>query len=115
MSRVFGINFDKLLIVIDRVGKAWNKSEYERLISRPRKRAIGGGRKYKFKTIEEKILLVLTFYRYNMTYELLGIMFSLDASNVTRLINKMSKIFEEAIDPEMKSYLEEAKKESEKC
>ena len=99
--------------LVKRIEKIWDKKEFDRLNNKKRKRAVGGGRKYKL-SIELKVLLILMFYRQNITHEMLGIIFGLDASNVTRLINKMLPIFEQAADPQLKTYLQQAKKDSKK-
>lgn len=111
-ARIFGIKLDKFLMIVGKICYIWDEAERKRLENKKRKRAIGGGRKYKLKSIEEKILLLLMFYRHNMTHEILGVIFGLDTSNVTRLINKMLPIFEKAVDPKLKKYFINAKKDS---
>ena len=113
-TRITGIKFEKFEILVVRSKNIWNQVEQKRLCSRQRKRAIGGGRKYKLESIESKVFLMLMFYRHNITHELLGFLFDLDASNVTRLIAKLSPIFEKAADPKLKTWLLKAKKFSEK-
>lgn len=113
-ARIFGIKQDKFLILVERMQKVWIKTEAKRLGNKIRKRAIGAGRKYKLDSIQEKTLLTLMFYRHNVTHEVLGFIFDLDASNITRLINKMLPIFEQSADPALKSYFENTKKYSEK-
>jgi len=113
-TRITGIKFEKFEILVMKSKNLWNEAERKRLCSRPRKRAIGGGRNYKLESIEVKVLLMLMFYRHNITHELLGFLFDLDASNVTRLIAKLSSIFEKAADPTLKTLLSQAKKLSEK-
>jgi len=113
-ARTFGIKLNVFLVVVEKIETAWNKAEQNRLNSKKRNRAIGGGRKYNLESIEEKVLLVLMFYRHNITHEILGFFFGLDGSNVTRLLNKILPIFEEAIDPRLKNYLQQAKKDSTK-
>ena len=113
-ARIFGLKLDKFSVLVERIRVAWDQNELLRLNKKKRTRAIGGGRKYKLKKIEEKVLLILMFYRHNVTHEMLGAIFGLDSSNVTRLINKMLPIFEQAADPRLKTYLLKAKKYSEK-
>ena len=113
-ARIFGVKLDKFLVLVERMRVIWDKKELLRLSNKNRKRAVGGGRKYKLKRIEEKVLLILVFYRHNMTHEILGAIFGLDASNITRLINKMLPIFEQAADQQLKTYLQHAKEYSEK-
>ena len=113
-TRTTGIKFGKFELLVSRAMILWNTAEQKRLNNKARKRAIGGGRKYRLETMELKIFFMLMFYRHNITHELLGLWFNLDASNVTRLIGKLSLIFEEAADPSLKAYLARIKNCSKK-
>lgn len=113
-ARLFGVKLDKFLILIERIAPIWSQAEEKRLNGKTRKRVIGGGRKYTLKEIEEKVMLIIFYYRHNVTHEVLGFMFGLDKSNVTRLLNKLLPLFEQAADPDLKTYLKQAQKEAEK-
>lgn len=113
-ARIFGIKLDKFLILVKRMQKIWTQAETKRLSNKARKRAIGAGRKYKLESTQEKVVLILMFYRHNITHEVLGFVFGLDASNITRLINKILPIFEQSADPSLKTYLKKIKSCSEK-
>jgi len=113
-ARVIGIKHESFLLLTYRIKELWTAKEIEIKNKRPRKRAIGGGRKYKLESMENKVLLILLFYRHNVTHELLGLIFDVHSSNITRLINKLLPIFELAADPSLKSCLENIKKHSEK-
>lgn len=113
-ARIFGIKLDKFLILKEKMSLIWDREEEKRLCGKLRKRAIGGGRKYKLETIEEKVLLILFYYRHNVTHEVLGFIFGFDKSNVTRLVNKMLPIFEQAADPSLKTYLKNIQQEAKK-
>lgn len=54
----------------------------------PRRRAVGGGRKAKL-AVEDQVLVVLMYYRLYLTQILLGYLFGLDDSNVSRVINRV--------------------------
>lgn len=69
-----------------------------------RKRRPGGGRHQKIFLVEDQLLFILMFYRYNLTHFLLGTMFKIDASNATRLIHKLSPLIEKIADPKLKNY-----------
>ncbi len=53
-----------------------------------RQRAVGGGRKAKL-SLERQLLVVLMYYRLYVTQILLGYLFDLDDSNVSRLIGEL--------------------------
>ena len=58
------------------------------VVKRPRQRAVGGGRKAKL-AFEDQVVLVLMYYRLYLTQVLLGYLFDLDDSNVSRVITKL--------------------------
>jgi hypothetical protein len=55
---------------------------------RPRQRAVGGGRKAKL-ALEDQLLVALMYYRLYLTQLLLGYLFNLDDSNVSRVIRRV--------------------------
>lgn len=61
----------------------WVKHERERLDHPNRKRAIGGGRPYKL-SLQDRLIMVLTWLRLYLNTEALGFFFGLDKSNVSR-------------------------------
>lgn len=77
----------------------WEKAEVKRLSRSGRIRAIGAGRPYNLKTIEDKLLLALMFYRLYVNYDLLEILFDLENSQIYRLLIKLEPLVEKAADP----------------
>lgn len=69
--------FDQLLAEVIPVYEA---QELAQKSGAERKRAIGGGRKFKL-TIAERLLMTLMYYRLYVSYILLGYLFGLDDSN----------------------------------
>lgn len=63
---------------------------------RPRQRAVGGGRKAKL-AVEDQLVLTLMYYRLYLTQLLLGYMFDLDDSNVSRVISRMRPLLLEVL------------------
>lgn len=108
-QRYVGLRFDQLNILIQSITPLWNDSERKRLISKNRMRNIGGGNEYALKSMKEKIIVVLMYYKMHLTQEFLGDLAGIDQSNVSRLLKKMLPLIEAAADPELKSYLEQAK------
>jgi hypothetical protein len=64
--------------------------------SKLRLRAIGGGRKAEL-GVEAQVLVVLMYYRLYLTQILLGYLFNLDDSNVSRLITKLRPVLLEVL------------------
>ena len=75
-----------------------------------RERAPGGGRKSKLLEIEDKLLVTLLYYKAYLTQEFLGAIFDIGQSNISRTISLISKVIENAADPRLNKYLEEAKR-----
>lgn len=59
--------------------------------SKTRQRAWGGGRKASL-SVEDQVLVILMYYRLYLSQILLGYLFNLDDSNVSRLITKLRPI-----------------------
>ena len=54
----------------------------------PRRRAVGGGRKAKL-ALEDQVVVTLMYYRLYLTQVLLGYLFDLDDSNVSRVVSRL--------------------------
>jgi hypothetical protein len=57
-------------------------------VARPRQRAVGGGRKAKLE-LEDQVVLILMYYRLYLTQVLLGYLYDLDDSNVSRVVSRL--------------------------
>jgi hypothetical protein len=110
LQRFAGVNFGQLSLLVKRIAPLWKEAEKKRLNREDRRRKIGGGRTYKLKTVKEKVLTVLLYYKQYITQELLGFLVGLDQGPISRLLSKMLPLIEEAADPELKTFLENAKK-----
>ena len=75
--------FQEVLVVVRPV---YVKVHRERLKKSKRQRKAGGGRKFEL-ALEERLLLTLMYLRLYVSQTLLGYMFDLDDSNVSREIN----------------------------
>lgn len=105
LIRFTGLNPFQFETLAKKLEPLWVKSETERLERQDRVRAIGAGRKYRLRSIEDKLLLILIFYRTYLNYEVLGWIFNLNASNICRLIKKLIPLLEIAADPTLSSSL----------
>lgn len=109
-----GLTPEQFLSLSERLLPLWGQSEEKRLFRPDRKRAIGAGNRYKLRTIEDKLLMVLLFYRVYCTYDLLGLLFDLDGTNIGRAVKRLTPLVEQAADPVLKTYLKEAGKDQKK-
>ena len=64
--------------------------------TRPRQRALGGGRKAKL-GLEDQVVVTLMYYRLYLTQVLLGYLFDLDDSNVSRVVNRVRPVLLEVL------------------
>lgn len=90
--RLTGLNVGEFLILKEKIEPLWKKAEIKRLSYPNRQRAIGGGRPYHLRSLEDKMLLLFIFYRTYLNYDFLGIIFGFDGSNVGRLIKKIEPV-----------------------
>jgi hypothetical protein len=90
--RFTGLKVGEFLILKEEIEPLWQKAEIKRLSRPNRQRAIGGGRKYHLKSLEDKLLLVFLFYRLYLNYDFLGFLFGFDGTNAGRLIRKMEPV-----------------------
>lgn len=57
-------------------------------VAKPRRRSVGGGRKAKL-GLEDQVVLTLMYYRLYLTQVLLGYLFDLNDSNVSRIVTRL--------------------------
>jgi hypothetical protein len=108
-QRVFGLTIKQLNLLVKRIEPLWIEAEEKRLTRSNRKRGIGAGRPYSLVTLEQKVMVVLMYYRQYTTQEVLGLITGIDQGTISRLLQKMLPLIEKAADASLKTYLEEAK------
>lgn len=110
LIRFTGLTVIQFKTLSERLKPLWEEKEKERLLRKDRMRSIGAGRKYHLSSIEDRLLLILIFYRTYCLYEILGWIFNLDSSNICRMIKKLIPLLEEAADPTLRFALKIIKK-----
>ena len=80
-----GITLQQFDVLVKDVKKQYQVTEKVRLSKRKRLRKIGAGHKFDL-GIEDKLVMLLVYYRLYITCELAGYLFDLDQSNVNRNI-----------------------------
>lgn len=88
--RLTGISvekFDEILKKLEPKYEAWKK---KRVLRMKRKRKEGGGRKRNL-ALEDRLLMLLMYYRVYVTHAFLGFLFEIDDSNVGRNMNPLEK------------------------
>lgn len=105
LKKLTGLSKEQFDQLCDQVATLWQEAERQRLTRPERKRKVGGGRSYRLKTIEEKVLLVLVWFKLYPAYWFLGFIFGLDASNVLRLCRRIKPLIKQVADPELNLHL----------
>lgn len=77
--------FDEIMQQLKPQYEQWNEARRERP---GRKRSVGGGRQFRL-ALEDKLLLLLLYYRTYTTHVFLGFLFGIDDSNVGRNMNPL--------------------------
>jgi hypothetical protein len=88
MTGITPEKFDEIFLQLKPVYKEWNE---QRLARPKRKRKIGGGRPFDL-GLEDRLLMLLIYYRTYVTHVFLGFLFRIDDSNVGRNINPLQPL-----------------------
>ncbi len=102
---VTGQQFD---VILQDVKKQYRLTEKVRLSKRKRQRDIGAGRPFDL-SIQDKLVMLLVYYRLNLTCELIGHLFGLDQSNVSRNIRYLEPAVRKSIPIPSKLYADSKK------
>jgi len=65
--------------------------------ARPRKRARGGGRKARLRSIEAKVFFILFYFKCYPTFDVLGFLFELERGRSNRWVHRLQGILERAL------------------
>ena len=86
--------FEALLISFS---QAWSAFVEETFQTKRRKRAYGAGRKAHLRTIEDKLLFILFYFRVYPTQEVQGYLFGMGQAQANEWIHRLSKIVNKAL------------------
>ena len=101
--------FDELFVLFK---KCYIKDEIKRSSAIKRIRKKGAGPKFKY-DLQDRLLIVLLYYRMYMTQEFLGLIFQLDDSNISRTITRLTPLLAQIFRiPEKRVKLSAAEEES---
>jgi DDE superfamily endonuclease/Helix-turn-helix of DDE superfamily endonuclease len=88
--------FDKLCEVFEVVYQESIESD-----TKPRKRARGGGRKARLRTIESKLLFILFYFKCYPTFDVLSWLFDMERGRANRWVHRLQGILEKALGKKM--------------
>lgn len=89
--RLTGMSVEKFEWILRKLGPLYDKYNQKRLSRESRKRVIGAGNRFKL-NLEERLMMLLMYYRLYITHEFLGVLFRIDDSNVGRNINPLQRL-----------------------
>lgn len=90
------------------IKKNYKTTEQKRLSKNKRERKIGAGHKFDL-SLKDRILMLLMYYRMYTTYDMLGMIFDLDKSNVMRDIRYLESAVKQSIPIPAKKYADSKK------
>ncbi len=88
-----GVDLDEFEEILARLLPVWEQQERERLSRPNRRRAIGGGRKYRL-SIPDMLLMTLIWLRQAWNTEALAFFFGVDKATVSRNTRRMLRAFQ---------------------
>lgn len=86
--------FDILLVDFDR---AYQKT----LSNKPRKRAVGGGRKARLQTSKSKLFFILFYFKCYPTFDVAGLVFDFDRAQAHEWMHRLQGILEQVLGEKM--------------
>lgn len=92
--RITGLSAQVIAELVSEVGPLWHERHQSRLVSRPRKRAVGAGAKHRLVFVD-RLLATLVHLRHGTTHDVLACWFNVDRSTVTRAISEVRPLLAE--------------------
>ncbi len=84
--------FEDLLVKFEEVYLSWPQKR-----EKPRKRRVGGGRKARLITIQEKLFYILFYFKCYPTFDLAAVLFDFDRSQANRWVHRLQPILEKTL------------------
>lgn len=105
---VTGLTVQQFDSLSKEIKKNYKTTEQKRLSKNKRERKIGAGHKFDL-SLKDRILMLLMYYRMYTTYDMLGMIFDLDKSNVARNIRYLEPAVKQSIPIPAKKYADSKK------
>ncbi|MGZ2359941.1 transposase family protein [Streptomyces sp. 372A] len=93
-QRITGLAPDVIAELVEEVGPLWHERHQAVLTSRPRRRAVGAGAKYKLVFVD-RLLATLVHLRHATTHDVLACWFGVGRSTITRAIGEVRPLLAE--------------------
>jgi hypothetical protein len=92
--RITGLTAEVIAELVGEVGPLWQERHQARLVSRPRKRAVGAGAKHRLVFID-RLLATLVHLRHGVTHDVLACWFGVGRSTIIRAIGEVRPLLAE--------------------
>lgn len=99
MRALTGFNRDSFEALLPQFAAVYHQIHLQ--TTAPRQRAIGGGRKANLRTMEEKLLFILFYFKCYPTFDLASILFDLDRGQANRWMHRLQAVLEATLEKEM--------------
>ena len=92
-----GLRVSEFEALLGSFGDAWDDFLRETFEREGRKRAFGAGRKAHLKTLEDKLLFILMYFRLYPTQEVQGFLFGMSQAQANQWIHRLTRVLNQAL------------------
>lgn len=92
-----GLRVSEFEVLLPSFGDAWDDFVRETFEREGRKRALGAGRKAHLKTLEDKLLFILMYFRLYPTQEVQGFLFGMSQAQANQWIHRLTGVLNQAL------------------
>jgi hypothetical protein len=96
-----GLNLKALTALQPSFAQALAEAPIPRRSQQPRERAVGGGRKPRLVSVEDKLIYILFYFKCYPTFDLAGLLFDLDRSQANRWMHRLQPVLEAALGQQL--------------
>lgn len=96
-----GLNLKALTALQPSFAQALAEAPIPRRSPQPRERAVGGGRKPRLASVEDKLIYILFYFKCYPTFDLAGLLFDLDRSQANRWMHRLQPVLEAALGQQL--------------
>ena len=96
-----GLNLKALTALQPSFAQALAEAPIPRRSPQPRERSVGGGRKPRLASVEDKLIYILFYFKCYPTFDLAGLLFDLDRSQANRWMHRLQPVLEAALGQQL--------------
>jgi hypothetical protein len=101
MRALTGLNFKAFEALKSSFAQALAEAPVPRRSKAPRERSVGGGRRPRLATVEDKLMYILFYFKCYPTFDLAGLLFDLDRSQANRWMHRLQSVLEAALGQQL--------------